>query len=201
MNWEQRFREMVLAGGALAAASCGSDGRGGHDGPRDTASGDASSEVGSGPDAEVIDGSSCCNADPDPCCYLRCGGDAAPTPSSACGQELACQADGGTWSLFYSSCSFPREAAPDYTCCGNINPDPCCHPCDEPDGPVQDPATCAQAIACQSDGGTYDPYGSQQADGNLGASCSFAPGDAVDGADGKEEAGPSDAGADSGTHD
>jgi len=199
---------MVLAGGALAVTAYGSNGC---DDPRDTASGDASSEVGSGPaepdsngassDAEVFDGSFCCNANADPCCYLRCGGDAAPTPSSACWQELACQADGGTWSFFYSSCSFPQEAAPDYACCGNVNPDPCCHPCDEPDGPVQDPATCSQAIACQSDGGTYNPYGSQQPDGNFAASCSIPPIDAGDGADGKEEAGPSDAGADSGTYD
>jgi hypothetical protein len=51
----------------------------------------------------------CCNANGDPCCqYLQCG---APL-TAACSQELACQTDGGTWSLQTLACSLPGDAGP-----------------------------------------------------------------------------------------
>jgi hypothetical protein len=70
MNWERRLREMILAGGALAASAC--------DGSTsaaqiDPASNGVSAEGGdSGDDAPdcVSGGTPCCNADPDPCCSM-----------------------------------------------------------------------------------------------------------------------------------
>jgi hypothetical protein len=45
MNWEQRLRDIVLAGGALATVGC-----------------------------LPVGGGACCNANSDPCCaYLHCG--------------------------------------------------------------------------------------------------------------------------------
>jgi hypothetical protein len=111
MSWEQRLREMVLAGGALAVA-CSS----GTTAPAD-ASAPTDSSGSTTPDASPIgmpdasigtpdasngtrDGSAgtppdansffCCNANPDPCCpYINCG---APL-TAAC----ACALEGGTW--------------------------------------------------------------------------------------------------------
>jgi hypothetical protein len=167
MNWEQRLREMVLAGGALAAAAC--SGGGPNAGPSD-----ASPDV-------FESGFPCCNANSDPCC-----------PSKYCGEPVsaacACQLDGGAWTYEgQGRCSAgdaspadaggPTDAAPDVPdydgafCC-NANPDPCCPStfCG---------ATVNVACACQLEGGAwnYSP-----ADG--GPSCTFSG-----------EAGPSDAGA------
>jgi hypothetical protein len=83
MNWDRRLREMILAGGALAATAC--------DGSTSAAQiGDAT--------ARSDDGSHfvCCNADPDPCC--TCTGVIADFDAEyGCGQEMAYQAAGGTW--------------------------------------------------------------------------------------------------------
>lgn len=59
---------MILAGGTLATAAC--------------TSGSSSTPGG------------CCNANGDPCCeYKYCGG----ALTQECSQEMACEADGGTW--------------------------------------------------------------------------------------------------------
>jgi hypothetical protein len=175
MSWEDRLRDLVLAGGVLAAACTGTD------------------------------MTPCCNANPDPCCGpLYCGG----PMTSECRQEQACQAEGGTWEPWYGtgpdgealapSCSFPSatdgaepaDAAPgDATtpsfCC-NANPDPCCvylH-CG---GSLT--AECSQELACQADGGTWNPYFVTQPDGAmLTPGCEPSP-----------EAGAHDAGSDDAT--
>jgi hypothetical protein len=105
MSWEQRLREMILAGGALAITACG----GSTAAPGTSGSGDNSQFGGDGGDATGGDptaGSSsagvCCNADPDPCC--TCMGEITEAdPESACGHELACQAAGGTWNPYDNS--------------------------------------------------------------------------------------------------
>jgi len=79
VSWEQRLRDIVLAGGGLTAAACTQASA------PDT---DASSV---GPPAF------CCNANSDPCCpFLHCGQPITP----AC----ACQSDGGTWSVTDGTC-------------------------------------------------------------------------------------------------
>ena len=124
MNWEQRCREMILAGGALAAAACASNGRTGDNG--EAGSSDGSSDVGVGPgDGDTGDAPSsvaydssfqvpCCNANGDPCCpSCYCGGGAYEPCCSYCGnpqwgnpqwsvclqQETACRSDGGAFDL------------------------------------------------------------------------------------------------------
>jgi hypothetical protein len=87
MSWEQRLREMVLAGGALAAVGCAGGSSAGTPGP---------------------DGAFCCNGNGDPCCPSNyCG--AAVTPQ--CTEKMACEADGGTWDYYYPpGCA--RDAGP-----------------------------------------------------------------------------------------
>jgi hypothetical protein len=110
MSWELRLREMVLAGGALAAAGCSSSSGAGaaFDASTteagDATSGDDASDAPVGPDF-------CCNANPDPCCpQLYC--DAAPT--TACSQEMACVAEGGTWVYNGAgACSLSADGGPE----------------------------------------------------------------------------------------
>jgi hypothetical protein len=99
MNWEKRLRDMVLAGGTLAAAAC----NGSAASPADASSSDAPSNVDldGSPDASPSDAPSnfgaesggCCNASPDPCCYLGCAGGPGPDAALACQQsQMDCQA-------------------------------------------------------------------------------------------------------------
>ncbi len=186
-DWERRLREMVLAGGALAAAACADN-------------------VGTAADAaHSFGGDACCNASPDPCCQvLSCG----EPMTAAC----ACQMEGGTPSYSIAdgsfpitslnpttspnlSCSFPgdagpadagpdgdgsqvpQDAGPSYSsdgCC-NANPDPCCLVlgCGEP---------MFAACACQMEGGTPNysigDSGGYYAITSPNVSCLF-PGDAA----------------------
>jgi hypothetical protein len=193
LSWEQRLREIVLAGGAIAAAACADN-------------------AGTSTDAaHTFGGDACCNGSPDPCCQvLGCG----EPMTAAC----ACQMDGGTPnysvdgsdSVFLGTnspavtCSFPGDAGPndaaadgdggrpsdalpdivntfpDVSFCCNANPDPCCQflHC----GGAMTPQ-CSVELACQADGGTWSEF-VQFADGSVGPSC--LPGDA----------GPGDAGGD-----
>jgi hypothetical protein len=168
-------------------------------------------------DAPVsLDGAGCCNANPDPCCaHQFCGGPLTPE----CSAELACQADGGTYdyvdvpqpdgSYAPIGCVLPgpdaapdsgppdggaeaaADAAPDVVyspfCC-NANPDPCCQYlyC----GGSLTPE-CTAELACQADGGTYDPWQITQPDGSVTyPSCSFPEA----GPDATPDSEPSDAG-------
>jgi hypothetical protein len=170
MNWEQRLREMILAGGALAAAACGDSAATVSEAGTTGAEGGAGSDVGATPDASdrdtgVFTGGFCCNANGDPCCpFLYC--DAGI--SSECVQKMACEADGGTWDFSVQGCSTrdagtadasnsdaPSDANADVVispfCC-NANADPCCtylH-CG-----ASLTAQCGQELACQADGGTW----------------------------------------------
>ena len=181
----------------------------------------------------TFDGNFCCNANPDPCCpYLHCGGPLTAT----CSEELACQADGGTWTFCPTggvcvpvadgdpwSCpdaalsdagpsdaadgptgvpvtqpdggdaEAAADAAPDVVyppfCC-NANPDPCCEYLYCGGSLTPD---CSAEMACQADGGTYNPYGQYTLpDGSIvNAGCSL-PSEA--GPDGAPDSEPSDAG-------
>ena len=141
VSWEQRLRELVLAGGAVLATGCvdatpepppnpmgstpevdATPAEAAPDAPADStrdsavdAARDAPADVASEPfEASPF----CCNADPDPCCvYLNCGEPITPT----CMQEMACQADGGSWNAYdlvdgavtiVQGCSFPPDAGP-----------------------------------------------------------------------------------------
>jgi len=102
MTWEQRLREMVLAGGAVATAACGS---------ASTNSSFPRSDAGEATDATTGDAISdgfvvqCCNANPDPCC--TCEADASPT--AQCAQELACK-EAGTWDARAYTCEPSADA-------------------------------------------------------------------------------------------
>jgi hypothetical protein len=64
--------------------------------PADASSAEASQDASSadaGPDDDVVVLTSCCNANPDPCCMCL---DAAIDPTN-CDQERVCEAQGGTW--------------------------------------------------------------------------------------------------------
>jgi hypothetical protein len=92
MNWEQRLRDLVLAGGAVAAVAC-VDGSG--------AAGD------SGADGNVDAGfSSWCNGGSDPCCpSLYCGLPVSPACAQKNADETACASAGGKWDDF-AGCSY-----------------------------------------------------------------------------------------------
>src|SRR5450432_1095133 len=101
MGWEQRLRDLVLAASAVTASGCDAT----PDNIVDT------------PDAAQVEdafgpGTGCCNANPDPCC--GCVPDEVQDPV-ACGDKMACEADGGTWAdLFVGRpgpmCAYPHEA-------------------------------------------------------------------------------------------
>ena len=94
MNWEQRLREMLLAGGALAAG-CSSHAAAAR------STGDASAD-GAEPGDGAVGGccgpssSACCNTGVDPCA-------GAPAASSAqcVSVQVACESDGGTFTVSF----------------------------------------------------------------------------------------------------
>lgn len=87
MTWEQRLRELVLAGGTLAAVACSDNNRFSSFGPADGGSPRDASSTPPTYDAP----NECCNVNPDPCCEFKyCGAPITP----AC----ECELDGGTWS-------------------------------------------------------------------------------------------------------
>jgi hypothetical protein len=90
MSWEQRLREMVLAGGALAVTACGgataaqADAAASNPSNRsDDMSAGQPTPVGTtpttAPSTSPIGPSGCCNANPDPCCPMAyCAGGVGP---------------------------------------------------------------------------------------------------------------------------
>jgi hypothetical protein len=165
MNWEQRLRDMVLAGGAglLAAVAC-VDGSG--------ANGDSGSDGNSGP-------SFCCNASSDPCCpSTYCGEPVSTACTQKMAEMMACESEGRAWDDL-SGCSSldsgvgdapsdavtnpdvgdapfdaAKEADVSVFCC-NANADPCC-PSLHCGATVT--VQCTEKMACEADGGTWD-YG------------------------------------------
>jgi hypothetical protein len=104
MSWEKRLRDMALAGGTLAAAAC----NGSTASPSGTSSPDDGSNVDldGSTDASTSDAppnfgpesGGCCNASPDPCCYLSCDGEPGPDAAVtiACKQsQMDCNAMNG----------------------------------------------------------------------------------------------------------
>ncbi len=190
MGWEQRVREMVLAGGALAVTACG-----GSTSTQADAAASMTTDTGAeGDDADINLGPElgCCNANSDPCCPMLCGGHIGPdSPVYVdCEQEeTKCEAMNG----FYEAQSFgspvcvlprrlpdsgaaPAEAGPtdaaddvqaDLFCC-NANPDPCCPIAFCAGGVGPDAGvylTCEQnRTQCEATSGSYEP----QPDGSLG---------------------------------
>jgi hypothetical protein len=172
MTWEKRLREMILAGGAVAATACTTS--------NSVSSSDAASNV------DYDASNSCCNASSDPCCYLSCVPDA--TPSGSCLQEIDCVSEGGMWDSFSFSCASREDAAPPdatpgpadagpgdapddtsfvFPCC-NANSDPCCPIAYCAGGGGPDAAVyvdCEQSRSqCEMANGSYEP----QPDGSLG---------------------------------
>jgi hypothetical protein len=144
MSWEQRLRDLILAGGTFVAAGCGKT--------QSQSAVDASAPA---LDAWVPSGE-CCNANPDPCCEVdSCGAPMTP----AC----ACERDGGTWNSALSDggegCGFPAPAC----LCGGSN-DPCCavNSCGAP---------MTAECACEEEGGTWRP--DLGADGGPGCEPTF----------------------------
>jgi hypothetical protein len=156
MSWEQRLRDMVLAGGAGALAAIGCSG----------SSGAGIDSGGAGVDSGSIN--FCCNANSDPCCRSQSCGEPVTTE---CTMKMACEADGGTWDYSTQGCgrasdAGPTDAAPtdagptdaepdvivDPFCC-NANIDPCCPSiyCGKTATPE-----CAAKMACESSGGMWD---------------------------------------------
>ena len=191
MSWEQRLRDMILAGGALAATGCDAPSvdapSDASDAPSDAASVDASSDL-----QNPFGGFMCCNANYDPCClFLHCGG--PMTAACACEMDAACacrtnpqcscQTEGGIWisppptdptlnpSSTVGVCSLPLYDDAGVLCC-EAGADLCCSflHCGAPLTPD----------CCLSAGGTSAIY----PDGNI--LCSAFP----------QEAGPGDADAD-----
>jgi len=187
MRWEQRLRDMILAGGALVAGACVDHGT------------DVVANVQPSPSY------ACCNANYDPCC--TCDGLDAAIDPVACSQQTACEADGGAVVFDVlggsSRCELPQDAAPaddastvgpsdgaddvvPMSCC-NANYDPCCA-CDGPDAALETtayPPECAVERACVADGGTYDALNTPQPDGSyLGPHCAPGPRPGDGGADG-----------------
>jgi hypothetical protein len=92
MNWERRLREMILAGGALVAAACSSNG--------------ASGRAQDSPDANEKLSQGGCNACSDPCSITSPDGGAIDL---ACG-VMACMNGGG--SFVDGLCMNPPEPPP-----------------------------------------------------------------------------------------
>jgi hypothetical protein len=106
VSWEQRLREMVLAGGALATVACGgaterSAFDAGSSQPTDATTDQVSND-------DVASSSNpCCNADPDPCCaYQYCEASLSPQ----CVQEMECQ-EAGRWNSNTYTCEAPPRDA------------------------------------------------------------------------------------------
>ncbi len=115
MGWQERLRQMVLAGGVLLAGcgtneKLGADATGGAAGAGTGGVGGASqtANTGGGPGIGGAGGAStggntgsggfsipCGNASPDPCICGR--PDASSAAAEACSELTACQAAGGIW--------------------------------------------------------------------------------------------------------
>jgi hypothetical protein len=176
MGWEQRWREMILAGGALAAAACSGSTTSMADG--DAASGSTMPSGSSSSSGGCVG----CNSGPDPCVYegdaywCGVGIPVEPSPSAEDGSAAdAAPADASPSEAGAHDGSAPDAGPADATdevpvvsfCC-NANPDPCC-PIAYCSGGVGPDAsiylTCEQSrTQCESMNGLYE----RQPDGSLG---------------------------------
>ncbi len=107
MNWEERLREMILAGGALAAAGCGGPTAAQADASANTRPNErfTSGDDGSSNDAPFTGGPNnnaaggCCNGDPDPCCFLGCSPATEASQKDCEESEAQCEAMNGLYEL------------------------------------------------------------------------------------------------------
>lgn len=120
MNWKQRLKEIVVAGGTLASAACSSASS--SSGTVDAGGSDSAADTAVMPDVNM-----CCNANPDPCCvHMYCG----EPISTVCQSEMDCQADGGTWNSFgsnFNTCSFEAGAGDSTAPPGDSSVEPDAH--------------------------------------------------------------------------
>jgi hypothetical protein len=126
VSWEQRLREMLLAGGALAAVACGGKAAV----PVDSGADDAAGEPDS-PEHEDAPGgpSFCCNAAPDPCCDVAyCEDAGGPNGSAYAACETMYCASQGTQFVpsdggFGPHCTASPEGGPGDAGAGDDGPD------------------------------------------------------------------------------
>jgi hypothetical protein len=164
--WQERLKELLLAGGVLGLVSCSTDSTTDRRLIRD----------GGGPD-----GVGCGNANPDPCICGRA--EASAQAAAACAVKRACDRSGRAWTLASDGgvvcvaaevppqptltvpppTANPPQLPPDGGSfgCGNANPDPCI--CDRPKASPEAAKACAAEMACIAHGGRWtlvgDPTG------------------------------------------
>ena len=191
MNWEQRLREMMLAGGALAVTACG----GATAAQADAASSavpnsgiDAAGSQDGGSGDDVADIRCCINVAVDPCGYACDVGADAASCVACRDAENACWAMNGMFELNSGGMpgcyiqgaledagdaggvdAGPEDAAEDVhvvVACCNANPDPCCGLLDcnaSPDAAIY--VVCEQnRTQCEAMNGYYN----YQPDGSIG---------------------------------
>jgi hypothetical protein len=158
MNWEERLREMVLAGGAFAVACGGSALVGAGDASSDVRE-DQSTASSSGSSGGTSSGGTSSGA-------TSSGGTSSGGTSSGGGSS------GSDASSLDASTDGPRFPFP---CC-NLVADPCCMYLNC--GGALTPA-CSVELDCRAEGGTYTFYPTVGPDGGtVPAHCSY-PGDAA----------------------
>jgi hypothetical protein len=162
---------MLLAGGTLVAATAvvgcngqtqasvfagdrsqGDAGTGGDATSMDHADGADEADAGSGP---VVSGG-CCNANPDPCCFLECGEDASAYAS--CDEDdIACEFRGGRFTPAYGGDAGGEVCVPGLQAglCGDA-----AAPCDcLSTGYYSSPQASARCLkdqaTCEGQGGTF----------------------------------------------
>ncbi len=118
MSWNERLRQMVVAGGLLATG-CSSSRLAGADAASTGAVGGTGGAVGGNGELGGLSGTAgttpvipCGNANPDPCICGRPDADA--TAAAKCALKTACLAAGGDWEPFVAPfCSVDLDAGVD----------------------------------------------------------------------------------------
>lgn len=146
MSWEERLRQMVLAGGLLSFAGCG-----GTHPIINTAADDAGAGAGGGGGGGAGG-------------YAGALGNAGAYGNSPCGNANPdfCMVDGSAGTGDAGVTVIAPDASLSFPC-GNANPDPCI--CGRPDASTTAEAECDAETACVAAGGVYDPTTFTNADG------------------------------------
>jgi hypothetical protein len=176
------LREMILAGGALAATACGPSTV-----TPTNAGADATSSAGD--DAGLADTKVCCNANPDPCCALMCDPEPNVAAITACEENrMKCGVNERYGDQANGAMGCVSLEQPEAGCC-NANPDPCCPMgyCGGDAGPDSSVyIDCEQGRSeCEALDASYGSLG----DGSIGCRVLLGAGDA-----GPPDARPGDAG-------
>jgi hypothetical protein len=99
MGWERRWKEILLAGGALSAAACGET----------TTSTGTQADAAEEDDGMTLPFIPCCNVNPDPCCPLGCQDANSPDYLSCEVRRNTCESAGGSYN-YLMVCTFPADA-------------------------------------------------------------------------------------------